>query len=71
MFWLSKSEIKFKNMKKYILLKEKKVEFGITLFRIKANIAFGIVAKAEMVRVIGKEDNLDQSIKSPGVLKNL
>ena len=48
-------------MKKYSLTKEKKVEFGITLFRIKANVAFGIVAKGELGGWIEKEDNLDQS----------
>ena len=36
------------NMKKYILTKEKRVEFGITLFRIKANISFGAIEKGEL-----------------------
>src|SRR3990167_977957 len=48
-------------MKKYTLTKEKKVQFGITLFRIKANVAFGIIAKGELGGWIEKEDNLDQS----------
>ena len=47
-------------MKKYSLTKEKKVEFGVTLFRIKANISFGIVSKGELGGWIEKEDNLDQ-----------
>ena len=47
--------------KKYVLTKEKKVEFGVTLFRIKANVAFGIVVKGELGGWIEKENNLDQS----------
>ena len=46
--------------KKYVLTKEKKVEFGLTFFRIKANVSFGIVAKGELGGWIEKEDNLDQ-----------
>ena len=47
-------------MKKYSLTKETKVECGVTLFRIKANVSFENVSKGELGGWIEKEDNLEQ-----------
>ena len=47
-------------MKKYSLTKNTKQWFGITLFQIKAEMSFGIVAKGELGGYIEKESNLSQ-----------
>ena len=49
--------------KKYVLTKEKKVEFGLTFFRIKANVSFGIVAKGELGERTRNSLNLGACIK--------
>ena len=46
-------------MKKFSFTDETKVWCGITLHRIKAEIAFGIVVKGELGGFIAKEENLD------------
>jgi len=46
--------------KKYSLTEETKIEYGVTLHRIKANISFGIVTKGDLGGWIEKEDNLYQ-----------
>ena len=47
--------------KKYEFTGETKIEFGITLKRIRALVSFGIVAKGEIGGWIEKDSNLDQS----------
>lgn len=49
-------------MKKYELLIDDTIDvFGITLFRIKALISFGNVAKGDLGGYVKKEDNLSHS----------
>ena len=47
-------------MAKFELTKETKVEFGVTLHRIKALKDFGDVEKGELGGWIEKEENLDK-----------
>lgn len=48
-------------MKKYELTAESIVQFGRTLYRIKALVAFGGVEEGELGGFVEKEENLDQS----------